>query len=81
MSLLKRDKRVSDVCIVIDGVILYKMKDGLYGNSKVRERADLMDKLCDFLMYENKSDFGQYCGEINYYLKQAKIEGRLCLER
>ena len=81
MSLLVTDRRVSDVCVIIDNVILYKMKDGLYGNSVVRKRLDIMEKLCEFLMLENKSDVGQVYGEMNYYLKSAGIKGMLCLER
>ena len=72
-------KRISEICIMVKGVIIFKHEDGKYGNSKQRERLDLMESLVDFLCYENFTERGSYYKQINEMLKEAKIDGALCL--
>jgi len=72
-------KRLSRTCVMINNVIIYRHKDGLYGNQSQRERLDLMELLVDFLHYENFSEKGIYYKEINRLLEEAKIDGYLCL--
>lgn len=73
------NKRLSEKALFINGQPLTKMADGLYGNERQRRNSELMDALCDFLLYENYSDKGAYYTQMNCLLIKLNIDGHLCL--
>lgn len=80
MGILKRTKRINKNLVMIDGFLLLKQKDGLYGDSINRENVLLMTKLNDFLILENMTNEGMFYTFINKILEEVKIKGQLCLE-
>lgn len=80
MGILKRTKRINKNLVMIDGFLLLKQKDGLYGDLINRENVSLMTKLNDFLILENMTNEGMFYTFINKILEEVKIKGQLCLE-
>jgi|NorSeaMetagenome_1021524.scaffolds.fasta_scaffold00991_3 hypothetical protein len=80
MGILKRTKRINNEVVIIDGHIMFKKADGLYGGVENREDISLMTKLNDFLILENMTSQGRFYDFVNKILISCKIKGRLCLE-